>query len=298
MWDCPLPQHRVPNTESLLVPAGCNASSLYHEHQSIWQLMEEVQADRLIVIFRDNAPRRNLEIDSEQAKKDLMPVLGWFLPFGLTQQITIYSPESQDRVSTIASGSLASGDSYAIEDVMIDDRLGTRRLLFTSNARAVQSEMDFHISGKKKKTKVFQQRQLLFSIHQFMAAALLLAPPRSASPRILVLGLGGGCLPSFLKASLPHADITAVDIDATIVEIAQKYFKLPKDVEVVVEDGVQFVERQHAEGKSFDVVFVDIDTKETNAMSTFPPMAFLTVGAEGCAERVEEVFGAAEEFGR
>ena len=213
----------------------------------------------MIIIFRRNSHSRNLEIDSEQAKKDFSSVLLSFLPVGGSPSVPIYSPsEAQYKSTTIASGSLASGDSYIVEDVMINQRSGSRRLLFTSNARAIQSEMGFHISGEKKKRKVFEPRRLFFSIHQFMAAALLLAPPRTASPRILVLGLGGGCLPSFLRASIPHAAITAVEIDKIVVEIAQKYFRLPNDVEVVIEDALQFVEEQQSSGNSFDVVIVDI----------------------------------------
>ena len=131
-----------------------------------------------------------------------------------------------------------------------------------------------------------------------MAAALLLAPPRTASPRILVLGLGGGCLPSFLRASIPHAAITAVEIDKIVVEIAQKYFRLPNDVEVVIEDALQFVEEQQSSGNSFDVVIVDIDTKDLKATSSFPPVAFLSVCTVEWTEWVEEVFRAGEELGR
>lgn len=284
---------------SLLVPAGSNTSTMYREHESVWQLMEEAQADRMIIIFRSNSHARNLAIDNEQAKKDFSPILPSFLPLNGNLPIPIYSPpESQYKSSTLASGSLASGDSYTVEDVMTSDRAGSRRLLFTSNARAIQSQMGFHISGEKKKRKVFEPRTLFFSIHQFMAAALLLAPPRSASPRILVLGLGGGCLPSFLHASIPRAAITAVEIDETVAEIARKYFKLPEDVEVVVEDALQFVEKQQAAGKTYDVVIVDIDTKDLKATSSFPPVAFLTVCVVEGGECVEEVFGAVEEHGR
>lgn len=272
---------------------------MYREHESVWQLMEEVQADRMIIIFRRNSYTRNREIDSEQAKKEFSPILPSFLPLNGGFPIPIYSPpESEYKSSTLASGSLASGDSYIVEDVMTDDRTGTRRLLFTSNARAIQSEMGFHISGEKKKRKVFEPRKLFFSIHQFMAAALLLAPPRAASPRILVLGLGGGCLPSFLRASIPRAAITAVEIDETVAEIARKYFKLPEEVEVVVEDALQFVEKQQTAGKTFDVVIVDIDTKDLKATSSFPPVAFLTVCVVEGGECVEEVFGAVEGLGR
>ena len=262
----------------LFVPLGSESSSLCNDHESVWQIMEEVHADRMIVISRRNSASRNREISAEQAKNEFSAVLPYFQPMNATHPITIYSPPDQETNSLeIASGVLSFGDSFVISDVMTDARHGTRRLLFTSNVKAVQSEIGFHVAGEKKKRKVFEPRHLLFSIHQFMAASLLLSPPKTQSPNILILGLGGGCLPSFFKAVLPKATVTAIDIDAKIVEVARTFFKLPKEVKTVVQDGVQFVEEQVEHGGSFDIIMVDIDSKDVKSSFSFPPMPFLTV---------------------
>ena len=52
-------------------------------------------------------------------------------------------------------------------------------------------------------------------------AGLALCPePR----RILVVGLGGGALPSFLRVHYPDAAIDAVEIDPQVVEVAKDFF--------------------------------------------------------------------------
>lgn len=110
-----------------------------------------------------------------------------------------------------------------------------------------------------------------------MASALLHCPPSTPSPSVLILGLGGGCLPSFLASQLPKASITAVDIDPTIIEIAHTYFKLASSVKTVACDGVKYVKDLGEKEETVDYLFVDIDSKEVNGKVSFPPLDFLTV---------------------
>lgn len=42
--------------------------------------------------------------------------------------------------------------------------------------------------------------------------------------RVLVIGIGGGTLPMFLRKYYPNAAIDAVDIDPEVVEVAKKFF--------------------------------------------------------------------------
>ena len=119
--------------------------------------------------------------------------------------------------------------------------------------------------------------ELLFSIHQLMATSLLRCPPLTSSPSLLVLGLGGGCLPSFFLSQLPQAQVTAVDVDETMVELAKTYFKMPVEVTTVVMDGVKYVEEMAEKGKQVDYLFVDIDSKDNKGTPMFPPMSFLSV---------------------
>ena len=64
------------------------------------------------------------------------------------------------------------------------------------------------------------------------------APPA----RILVLGMGGGVLPAFFRAHYPHATIDVVEMDSTVIKVAQEYFNFRADDRTVA---------HHSEGRRF-----------------------------------------------
>lgn len=74
--------------------------------------------------------------------------------------------------------------------------------------------------------------------------------------RILVVGLGGGSLPMFLRKHYPAAEIDAVDIDPDVVNVARKYFGFREDAQMRahVGDGREFIERFR---QPYDMIFLD-----------------------------------------
>jgi spermidine synthase len=74
--------------------------------------------------------------------------------------------------------------------------------------------------------------------------------------RVLVVGLGGGTMPMFLRKHYPNAHIDAVDIDPEVVHVAREYFGFKEDerLRAHVADGRQFVERVR---EPYDVIFLD-----------------------------------------
>ncbi len=74
--------------------------------------------------------------------------------------------------------------------------------------------------------------------------------------RILIVGLGGGTIPSFLHKHYPKATIDVVDIDPAVVEVAKRYFGFREDatLHAHVADGRKFIEECK---KSYDVIFLD-----------------------------------------
>jgi spermidine synthase len=74
--------------------------------------------------------------------------------------------------------------------------------------------------------------------------------------RILVVGLGGGSLPMFLRKHYPAAEIDAVDIDPGVVEVAKKFFGFREDerMRAHVGDGRQFIENVR---QSYDLIILD-----------------------------------------
>src|SRR5204862_4390318 len=84
--------------------------------------------------------------------------------------------------------------------------------------------------------------KLVFNYARMVMAALYLNP---TPQRILILGLGGGTLPSAFQRLFPAAAIDAVEIDPAVVRVARKYFgfeEAPK-TRVFEEDGRVLVKR-------------------------------------------------------
>ena len=72
----------------------------------------------------------------------------------------------------------------------------------------------------------------------------------------LVIGLGGGTIPSFLRKRFPNMKIDAVDIDPGVVEVAKSHFGFREDAKMRahVADGRRFVEQTP---ERYDLVVLD-----------------------------------------
>ncbi|MCC6531015.1 MAG: fused MFS/spermidine synthase [Burkholderiales bacterium] len=72
----------------------------------------------------------------------------------------------------------------------------------------------------------------------------------------LVVGLGGGTIPGFLRKRSPDTRIDAVDIDPTVVEVAKSHFGFREDalLHAHVEDGRRYVEQTK---QRYDLIFLD-----------------------------------------
>jgi spermidine synthase len=89
------------------------------------------------------------------------------------------------------------------------------------------------------------------------ASVMLAGLALSEEPRrILVVGLGGGTLPMFLRKHYPDATIDAVDIDPDIVYVAKEFFGFREDsrMKAHVEDGRRFIAKSR---QPYDVIFLD-----------------------------------------
>lgn len=75
---------------------------------------------------------------------------------------------------------------------------------------------------------------------------------------ILEIGLGTGILNSFLHNIFSSMNITAIELERGMYEIAKKYFGLIEDnyQRVIIEDGIQYLQRISSEPK-YDVIFID-----------------------------------------
>lgn len=74
--------------------------------------------------------------------------------------------------------------------------------------------------------------------------------------RVLIVGLGGGTIPSFLRKHYPKMAIDVVDIDPKVVEVAKRFFGFREDsaMRAHVADGRKFIEQNRGR---YDIVFLD-----------------------------------------
>lgn len=86
----------------------------------------------------------------------------------------------------------------------------------------------------------------------FPAALAWVDQPR----RVLVVGLGGGTIPTFLRKRLPEARIDVVEIDPAVVDVARSHFAFREDdrLRAHVGDGRQWIE--NARGR-YDLIVLD-----------------------------------------
>lgn len=77
--------------------------------------------------------------------------------------------------------------------------------------------------------------------------------------RVLVIGLGGGSIPTALMAAHPDVELDAVELDPAVVEVAANYFdfQTTKNVHVFAEDGVAFVARAAKSDEHYDLIVLD-----------------------------------------
>ncbi|MBF0319669.1 MAG: fused MFS/spermidine synthase [Nitrospirae bacterium] len=89
-----------------------------------------------------------------------------------------------------------------------------------------------------------------------LLCALLFVP---APGRILVIGLGGGTVPTALSAAVPEAAIDVVEIDAEVASIAGKFFNFRQSqrLRLFTCDGAAFVRESR---ERYDIIIVDAYT--------------------------------------
>jgi spermidine synthase len=134
---------------------------------------------------------------------------------------------------------------YVVADTIYGGR--PARVLYSGAHDAAQSGLALDGRG-----------ELLFDYNErFMELA------RSVRPRtLLVLGGGAFTLPTALAREFPGMDITVVEIDGALVDIARKYFDFEPNehMEVFIGDARHFLDETD---KTFDMVIIDVFTHAT-----------------------------------
>ncbi|KAK8786005.1 eEF1A lysine and N-terminal methyltransferase-like [Amblyomma americanum] len=266
-----------------LAPQGRESEWLFGCMEGRRQLAVSCQAERLVVVHlcRDQTYSGMEEVKNEVSQNimELAPpsyVLGMQVPF-LSAGKDVGHREVRHRGKSAISG------EYVIEDVTMEDGGGVRRLIFLDKPHVIQTEAKLkQVKCKgKKKAKVWQvvPENLLCEYYKYMVAGIAFIMPKGTEgpASALMVGLGGGTLPLFLFTKFPELRLSVIELDPEVVDIARRWY-LPEHcpMDIRVEDGLNTFERLSKEGKTYDLVFLDVDSKDLSEGLTCPPMEFLT----------------------
>ena len=118
---------------------------------------------------------------------------------------------------------------------------GVRELLFEKDG-AIQSALDTN-----------QPDRLVLEYTRTSMTALAAMPNPK---RILIIGLGGGSMPMFLRRAYPETHIDVAELDPDVADVARRFFGFVEDAHtrIHVGDGRKFIENST---DRYDLIFLD-----------------------------------------
>lgn len=139
---------------------------------------------------------------------------------------------------------------------VIDQEMSLYRNIMVSEGDGYRCMTFGRFSGRQSCIRLADPQQLVQPYSWGMLSALYVQPEPH---RILIIGLGGGVLPMALRRLYPTAQIDAVDLDPSVVRIAERYFGFTPDdhLHAYVDDGRMFVRKQGRAGVRYDLILID-----------------------------------------
>ncbi|GLV46168.1 uncharacterized protein CBL_02884 [Carabus blaptoides fortunei] len=262
---------------AFIVPQGRETEWLFSTKEGRKKLLKTANFNRLAIVTMHRGQDYK---DLESVKQELNDTIRNLAPANLTETIPFLSLGGDVGKREIRyEGNSEFSGPFVIEDTTGHDGQIFRRLIFLQNQNVVQSEAklkSIKVRGSKRKLKA-DPGYLACQHHVYMSVGVQHACAKQTGSKIVVIGLGGGGLCTFLNHILPELSITAVDIDAAMLRIANEYFGLPQNnkLQVLIEDGLKFLENAVEKGSTFDAILFDVDSKDPTLGMSCPPKEFL-----------------------
>ncbi|MDD2776311.1 MAG: fused MFS/spermidine synthase [Gallionella sp.] len=113
-----------------------------------------------------------------------------------------------------------------------------------------------YVLARQSCIRLSNRDELVFDYTKMMMSALYFNP---SPKRILIIGLGGGTLPSTMQKLFPSSQVDAVEIDPVVIDVAKRffYFTPTKQMRVFEADGRVFVKRALKQKEKYDLVMLD-----------------------------------------
>jgi spermidine synthase len=119
--------------------------------------------------------------------------------------------------------------------------------------------LQFNVRSDQRNQSCIDQRRpraMVFSYTRMSMASLLFT---ERPQNILVIGLGGGTLPTAFNELYPKAHIDAVEIDPAVVTVAEKFFGFADSERLVVhtQDARVWTKRAALKPRRYDLIILD-----------------------------------------
>ncbi|OFX88212.1 MAG: hypothetical protein A2W99_10250 [Bacteroidetes bacterium GWF2_33_16] len=100
---------------------------------------------------------------------------------------------------------------------------------------------------------ILNEYELPLSYAQIMPVGLIYS---NKAKNLLMIGMGGGAVTKYIQSYLKNIDITGVELDEKVIDLAKKYFGLVEkdNYKVIIEDGRIFM---HRSKDTFDIIMLD-----------------------------------------
>jgi spermidine synthase len=128
---------------------------------------------------------------------------------------------------------------------VVDDK-AVRTLLFTKGPGAMKQSAVYLDSPDK---HVLEYSSMIFTSLAFV----------EEPQRVLVVGLGGGIIPSTFAKHFPSAQIDIVELDDEIVKVAEKFFnfEISELTNIIISDARVYVHQAKSTGVEYDIIVLD-----------------------------------------
>jgi spermidine synthase len=158
----------------------------------------------------------------------------------------------------LLSAALAIGPANAEIKLLHRERSLYRNIFVTQDGdeRCMTFRYPPRGAGRQSCKLLNEPRKLIFQYTGMQLSALFLNPKPK---RILIIGEGGGTIPSALQELCPGAEIDVVELDGAVDSVARSFFafKAGPKTRVTISDGRIFVKRMAGRKPNYDLVMLD-----------------------------------------
>jgi spermidine synthase len=147
----------------------------------------------------------------------------------------------------VSAQTLVHSEKSLYREVLVYEQNGERCMCFTRMCRI----------GRQSCINLQDPHRFALNYTRMMMAGTLFMGP--APKRVLIVGLGGGSIPTALAEVLPNTQIDVVEIDPAVTRVAKQFFgfKNGPKMRVIEMDGRVYVKRALREGTKYDTILLD-----------------------------------------